>query len=150
MVLVAVRAFRYTSYLDTCLCNDRATMFIVYIIHDCYEIHLYALIRLHLHPTTRPSTTCVVSRILIASFAAFTPLAIIAPKVGPMRFEPSCSESSIPAQVVCHENQRPALKTGRKRLTGHDQPRCYLASAVDDRRFRAVHVQAAHVAELFE
>ena len=36
----------------------------------------------------------------MASFAALMPLAIIAPKVGPIRFEPSCSESSIPVQSI--------------------------------------------------
>lgn len=43
----------------------------------------------------------------IASRAALIPLAIIAPNVGPIRFEPSCSDSSIPsggAHIRTHTN----------------------------------------------
>jgi hypothetical protein len=54
------------------------------------------------HPIILPSTICAVSRMRIASRAALIPLAIIAPNVGPMRFEPSCSESSMPRQKNAH------------------------------------------------
>ena len=46
------------------------------------------------------SQTCDSEAVSVASFAALMPLAIIAPKVGPIRFEPSCSESSIPTTAV--------------------------------------------------
>lgn len=92
----------------------------------------------------------------MASRAALIPLAIIAPNVGPMRFEPSCSLSSIPMHVHISPHVGPFKLTShepreeRRRRTGHDQPRRDLARAVDDRRLGAVHVQPAHVPQLLE
>ena len=87
----------------------------------------------------------------MASFAALIPLAIIAPKVGPIRFDPSCSESSMPGEkydATMSATRRVGLKS-RKR-TCHDEPWDDLARAVDDGRLCTVHVEATHVAQLFE
>ena len=106
------------------------------------------------HATTLPSTICEVSKMRMASRAALIPLAIIAPNVGPIRFEPSCSLSSIPAP---HKRQHKSASQPtnvrpfqRGERTRHDEPGRDLARAVDDRGLGAVHVEPAHVPELLE
>lgn len=85
------------------------------ILHTCDTSCFSSLKQVHMRPafqlTTLPSTIWEDSKMRIASFAALMPLAIMAPKVGPIRFEPSCSESSIPNTTGINKRTRTQKQT---------------------------------------